>query len=31
MDDVVESVKSGGQIATPLKESSVFPADGLAR
>jgi len=26
MDDVVESVKSGGQIATPLKESSVFPA-----
>jgi type IV pilus assembly protein PilC len=26
MDDVVESVKSGGQIATPLKESSAFPA-----
>jgi type IV pilus assembly protein PilC len=25
MVDVVESVKSGGQIATPLKESEVFP------
>jgi type IV pilus assembly protein PilC len=25
MDEVVESVKAGGQIATPLKESEVFP------
>jgi type IV pilus assembly protein PilC len=25
MEDVVESVKAGGQIATPLKESDVFP------
>src|SRR3954471_16355308 len=25
MEDVVESVKAGGQIATPLRESSVFP------
>jgi type IV pilus assembly protein PilC len=25
MVDVVESVKAGGQIATPLKESSLFP------
>jgi type IV pilus assembly protein PilC len=25
MDDVVESVKAGGQIAAPLKESDVFP------
>src|SRR3954470_7367548 len=26
MEDVIESVKSGGQIATPLRESAVFPA-----
>src|SRR4051794_15286365 len=26
MDEVVESVKAGGQIATPLRDNSVFPA-----